>query len=263
MKSSKCSILSLVSKCHLALLAGACSAVPFSGCAHYEDHTQRDKVSAVMEIDSIPQGAEVYISRVLSDAVPGEPGGDWVAKGAFGFVGRTPLKVDDEIIRSKKSTRKTMTGGVVVYDATGVPVYEENLRRVVLLKPGFKAIDVTQPIGIETQLRLQLVRNDSTKKDGDQGDGEKGTRAPEAQSGTQGKLSIVSVPTPADVEIDGRYVGETPAAVQLPPGSHQILVHRKGQADWKRTIELFPGSDQKVTATLEGAVGDKPDAGGK
>ncbi len=221
------------------------------GCSTYQEYIHRDKVPVVVEIDSVPQGAEVYLARTPSVVAPGEPGGEWVAKGGFSFMGRTPLQVEDEIFRSTKGVRK-MSGGVVIYETTGIPVYLENTRRIVLLKAGYKAVDITERIGSETRLRLMLDRTEGSAPGG-----EAETRGPEVLPGTQGRLSIVSVPSPAEVQIDGRYIGETPAAVQLPPGTHQLLLRRPGHADWKREIEIHPASDQKVSATFEKEGGEE------
>ncbi len=238
--------LSLVPISRMASAGGVLSAILAFGCATYEEYTHRDPVGVAVEIDSVPQGAEVYIARAPSGILPGEPGGEWVARGGFGFMGRTPLKLEDEIIRSTKGVRKVLSGGVVLYDTTGLPVYQENTRRIVLLKPSYRTVDVTERIGSETRLRFQMDR-----MEGEAPEGEAGTKGPAVVQGAQGKLSIVSVPSPAEVEIDGRYIGETPATVQLSPGSHQLLLRRAGHADWRREIEILPASDQKVSAALE------------
>src|SRR5208282_1460824 len=50
----------------------------------------------------------------------------------------------------------------------------------------------------------------------------------------QASLSIDSTPPGADVEIDGAFVGNTPSTVSVAPGSHQIVVKKKGFADWTK-----------------------------
>jgi hypothetical protein len=216
------------------------------GCSTYEEYTRREKVAVVMEIDSVPQGAEVYISRSPSSLPPGEPGGEWIARGGFSFRGRTPLQEQDEIVASTKGVRKVLPGGAILYETTGVAVYQENARRIVLITPGFRTVDVTERIGSEPRLRFKLER-----LEGKDGSAEPEAKGPRVLPGAQGRLSIVSVPSPADLEIDGHYVGETPANLQLPAGNHKLLLKRPGYTEWRREIETFPGSDQKVSATLE------------
>ncbi len=50
------------------------------------------------------------------------------------------------------------------------------------------------------------------------------------------KLSIVSNPTGADVQVDGNFLGNTPAQMDLPNGTHQITVSKKGYKMWQREL---------------------------
>jgi PEGA domain len=65
-----------------------------------------------------------------------------------------------------------------------------------------------------------------------------------------GKLEISSKPDKADVEIDGRFVGQTPATLPLDGGEHEIKVTRGGYKPWTRTLEVLPGSRTSLEATL-------------
>jgi hypothetical protein len=67
------------------------------------------------------------------------------------------------------------------------------------------------------------------------------------------KLSIVSTPDAADIEVDGSFVGNTPSAIDLPVGEHTVIVSKKGFEPWKRTIKLAAG-DIKLNAELEKTV---------
>jgi hypothetical protein len=42
------------------------------------------------------------------------------------------------------------------------------------------------------------------------------------------KLSVVSVPDGADIEVDGSFVGNTPSDLQLLEGDHSISVKKRG-----------------------------------
>jgi hypothetical protein len=53
----------------------------------------------------------------------------------------------------------------------------------------------------------------------------------------------------ADVELDGKFVGQTPASLKIPAGSHRMVV-RAGNAAWERTIEVTAGSSVSLRATL-------------
>ena len=63
-------------------------------------------------------------------------------------------------------------------------------------------------------------------------------------------LSIASTPPGADIEVDGGFVGNTPSTVSLAPGSHQIVVKKKGFADWNKTLNITGGS-VSLNAELE------------
>lgn len=54
----------------------------------------------------------------------------------------------------------------------------------------------------------------------------------------------------ADIEIDGSYVGSTPATLSLPAGTHQITV-KSGNAAWQRNLLVSAGGTVNVNAQLE------------
>jgi len=55
-------------------------------------------------------------------------------------------------------------------------------------------------------------------------------------------LVIESNPPGADIEVDGNFVGSTPSTVNVAAGSHNIVVKKKGFADWTRTLNVTGGS---------------------
>jgi hypothetical protein len=68
----------------------------------------------------------------------------------------------------------------------------------------------------------------------------------------QASLAIDSTPPGADIEIDGAFVGNTPSAVSIAPGSHQIVVKKKGFTDWTKTLNVTGGTVH-LNAALEQA----------
>jgi hypothetical protein len=80
------------------------------------------------------------------------------------------------------------------------------------------------------------------------------TTAPEqstaATAPAQAALSIDSTPSGADIEIDGAFVGNTPSAVNLGTGSHQVVVKKKGYANWTKTLNVTGGTVH-LSADLE------------
>ncbi|MGA9585309.1 MAG: PEGA domain-containing protein [Terracidiphilus sp.] len=63
-----------------------------------------------------------------------------------------------------------------------------------------------------------------------------------ATAPAQTSLSVSSTPSGADIEIDGAFVGNTPSTVMLTPGSHHIVVKKKGFSDWTKTLNVTGGS---------------------
>lgn len=57
-----------------------------------------------------------------------------------------------------------------------------------------------------------------------------------ASASLQSSVAITSTPAGADVEVDGKFVGDTPATVQLSPGDHAIKISKKGYKTWERTL---------------------------
>ncbi len=73
--------------------------------------------------------------------------------------------------------------------------------------------------------------------------------APEAQA----TIAIDSIPTGADIEVDGAFVGNTPSTVTIKPGNHEITVKKKGFAEWSRKLSVTSG-DVHLNAELETAA---------
>src|ERR1035438_7839763 len=77
--------------------------------------------------------------------------------------------------------------------------------------------------------------------------------APSAPSATaQASLVIDSTPLGADIEIDSAFVGNTPSTVSIASGSHQIVVKKKGFADWTKALNVSGGTVH-LNAELEQA----------
>lgn len=64
------------------------------------------------------------------------------------------------------------------------------------------------------------------------------------------KISIVSTPVGADVDVDGNFVGNTPAQMDLPNGKHTITVSKDGYKEWQRVL-LVTDDAVNIDAVLE------------
>ena len=72
-----------------------------------------------------------------------------------------------------------------------------------------------------------------------------------SQPEAKGTVQVSSNPQGADIEFDGSFVGNTPAALKLAPGKHAIRVTLAGHKGWKREITVQPGSEVQLVANLE------------
>jgi hypothetical protein len=69
---------------------------------------------------------------------------------------------------------------------------------------------------------------------------------------TANDLSISSIPPGADIEVDGKFIGNTPSSVTLAPGDHDIAVKKNGFAAWDRKITIS-GGHVTINAELSAA----------
>jgi hypothetical protein len=74
---------------------------------------------------------------------------------------------------------------------------------------------------------------------------------PSAAAPATGKVSILSVPDGADIEVDGSFVGDTPSDIDLTGGEHTISVKKSGFQPWQRKLKVNAGSNVHLNAELE------------
>ena len=63
-------------------------------------------------------------------------------------------------------------------------------------------------------------------------------------------VNILSVPSGADVEIDGDFVGNTPLSLDIPAGNYAVVVKKKGFMAWNRSLKTV-GVNININAELE------------
>jgi PEGA domain len=71
-----------------------------------------------------------------------------------------------------------------------------------------------------------------------------------AGTGAPAAVTILSSPTAADIEIDGKFVGNTPSTIPLAAGEHSIKVAKKGYKPWERKLNVAGGATN-LSAELE------------
>jgi S1-C subfamily serine protease len=65
-----------------------------------------------------------------------------------------------------------------------------------------------------------------------------------------GSLTISSDPDGAEVYLDGKFVGNAPARLNLPVGSHSVQLKSPGREVWERSIEILKDSQLNLKAQL-------------
>jgi hypothetical protein len=73
----------------------------------------------------------------------------------------------------------------------------------------------------------------------------------ENASSSPAKLQLESLPSGADIEIDGGFVGNTPSDLQVTAGVHTIVVKKGGFNDWTRKLRISGGSSVHLNPELE------------
>jgi hypothetical protein len=73
----------------------------------------------------------------------------------------------------------------------------------------------------------------------------------EAPYTTASTVSFSSEPNGADIYIDGKFVGQTPATISVQPGSHVVLVKAMGRKNWQRDLEVLKDSQVALRPVLE------------
>jgi hypothetical protein len=65
------------------------------------------------------------------------------------------------------------------------------------------------------------------------------------------KCHFSSTPAGAEITLDGKYVGSTPSDIELPSGMHVVVFSIPGFAEWKRELNVLPGSELTVNGILQ------------
>src|SRR5262249_337550 len=62
---------------------------------------------------------------------------------------------------------------------------------------------------------------------------------------------IISDPDGAEIFVDEKFFGDTPATLKLSAGTHAIVLRIPGYFDWRRTLEVLKGNKSSLKATLD------------
>ena len=65
------------------------------------------------------------------------------------------------------------------------------------------------------------------------------------------RCNFTSTPPGAEIDLDGKYVGNTPSQIAVSTGTHVITFSMPGFEQWKRELSVLPGSELTVSAILQ------------
>ena len=129
---------------------------------------------------------------------------------------------------------------------------KDNYRAILVALQGITGVPVS--VGEKDREFIPVgVRTDVSKANEEDSGAKKSTNASgdASSSSTKGKVNVFSTPPSADVYVDGNFVGNSPAALELAAGKHTITVKTAGYKDWSREITIQSGSDVQLTASME------------
>ncbi len=75
-----------------------------------------------------------------------------------------------------------------------------------------------------------------------------------AEARTTEDLSTITVrssPGEAEIYVNERFMGNTPAVLKLPPGEHQVRLALPGYGPWTRQVAVTPGGESNIQVKLE------------
>jgi hypothetical protein len=64
-------------------------------------------------------------------------------------------------------------------------------------------------------------------------------------------ITVKSTPEGAEIAVDDKFSGSTPAVLRLPAGDHTLKIDSNGFRAWERKITLTPGGATTINATLQ------------
>jgi PEGA domain len=77
------------------------------------------------------------------------------------------------------------------------------------------------------------------------------TKAEPAIPAAPSSVTVKSTPPGADINVDGKWMGNTSSTIQLSPGEHTIVIEKEGLISWQRTMTVNAGESVGINATLE------------
>jgi PEGA domain len=77
------------------------------------------------------------------------------------------------------------------------------------------------------------------------------THSPKGADSALSSVEVNSTPDAAEITVDDKYRGSTPAILKLSTGDHRVKLEKAGFRSWEKTLTLSGGENTKISATLD------------
>ncbi len=200
---------------------------------------------ARVDVLTQPAGAAIFVDREDLGSIGTSPRPLALSPGTHDLLlvaeGYKPEWVRGVVVAQGKAAEvnvalKPLQGRVQVQGASGLEVFVDGAEAAacaapcaVDLRPGLHTIRVRGPSSRSLPVQVQVVADEALEI------------APEVLPIT-GTVVVSAEETGATIEVDGRVVGFTPTALELPVGTRSLRVSRPGFEVVERTIEVEEGA---------------------
>lgn len=207
------------------------------------------------DIHSVRQG-----ENVIAIGNPGDGLLFSVTKGIVNAVGKSSLNGPGTWIQTDATVNPGNSGGPLlnsrgeVIGVNTLKVVKEGVHGIAfalsssdlleVLHRFYPDLSATSPQNVSEPAKTTAAEESETD--------EPASPAPQASPGV-GTIILSSVPDGAEIFVDEKFHGNTPATLRLPTGSHAVVLKFPGRADWKRTLEVLKSSKVTLRATLDRA----------
>lgn len=213
---------------------------------------------ALADVKTVRQG-----ESVIAIGNPGEGMLFSVTKGIVSAVGKSSLNGPGTWIQTDAIVNPGNSGGPLI-NSRGEVIGINTLK---VIRKGFNGIafalsssDLLQVLhrfypDVVASRTQEIPERDQGKSVAEEdSDAVETSGAPSAASPDGvGTILVSSVPDGAEIFVDEKFHGNTPATLRLPTGSHAMVLKFPGRADWKRTLEVTKSSKVSLRATLDRA----------
>lgn len=209
---------------------------------------------ALADVKTVRQG-----ESVIAIGNPGEGMPFSVTKGIVSAVGKSSLNGPGTWIQTDAIVNPGNSGGPLI-NSRGEVIGINTLK---VVRKGFNGIafalsssDLLQVLhrfypDLSAPDRAGVSASEKTARAEESADDDSpGSPTSSALEGA-GTVVISSTPDGAEIFVDDKFHGNTPATLRLPTGSHAIVLKFPGRADWKRTLEVLKSSKVTLRATLD------------